>query len=193
VLSQSTHALQLFDTAASLADTVSRFIQSGLAVGDAVVVVATAAHWDAIRTRLVATGIDVNAARAAGSLVTRDADILLATLMRGDRVDVNAFEESVGALLRQLRGSGRDIRIYGEMVDVLARAGEFDAARGLEDCWNRVADVEPITLLCGYMAEHFGNPRDARALKGICDSHTHSHADSPDVLGSFLLKSYAAC
>lgn len=187
------HTAQLFDTRDSVADAVSNFVRDGLLAGETVLVVATDVHWDAIRGKCREQGVDVTTALRAGWLQVRDAKDLLAEFMYRDRPEWSKFDATVGALVRQLTANGASLRVYGEMVDLLARANEFAAAQRLEEFWNTLARSHRFSLFCGYSAEHFGNPRDAGALQEICRLHSHVHVDPRDVLGSFLLKIHSAC
>ena len=78
------------------------------------------------------------------------------------------------------------MHVYGEMVDILAEQGRFDAAHELELLWNELAARKSLTLLCGYASVRFGDVRDAAALHRIC-AHTAVHADAGDLLGTWLL------
>ena len=77
------------------------------------------------------------------------------------------------------------------MVDLLAEEGNLDAAHELEELWNEIADRYSITLLCGYAAAHFSDPRTAQMLRAICDAHTRVAARTDDTLGNWVLKKAA--
>jgi uncharacterized protein len=62
------------------------------------------------------------------------------------------------------------IRAYGEMVDVLWKAGQTVAATRLEMQWNELARSHAFSLLCGYAMGNFY--KDA-AVEDICSHHTH--------------------
>jgi hypothetical protein len=62
------------------------------------------------------------------------------------------------------------IRAFGEMVDVLWRAGETVAAVKLEVLWNELARTHNFSLLCGYS---MGNFYKSAAIDEICGHHTH--------------------
>jgi hypothetical protein len=187
------HHVQLFDSPSSRAEAVFTFVRDGLIAGDAILLVVTVAHWDAILRRSRDEGLDLDAARATGRLTVRDAFETLDQFTTAGLPVWSAFDRTVGALVRRLASNGSRLRIYGEMVDVLARQGEFDAAHRLEEFWNRLQEQSSWMLFCGYSAEHFGNPRDGDALRRICELHSHVHSDPRDVLGNFLLKTHAAC
>jgi hypothetical protein len=193
VASESRHIVQLFDSPETRADAVFAFAREGLLAGDNVLIVMTATHTESLLQRCRENGLDVDGAGDAGWLTLVDANETLARLMSTDRPDWVRFNASVGVMVRRLLKQGSRLRIYGEMVDILARANEFDAAQTLERFWNALQEREPFTLFCGYSAEHFGNPRDHATLRDICQLHTAVQADPRDILGNFLLRPRSAC
>lgn len=96
------------------------------------------------------------------------------------------------APIRRLAARGRPLRVFGEIVDLLADQGDFTSAQQLEDLWNALGESESFELLCGYSAVHFGDPQNADALRGICPSHFQVRSSPPDVLASFLVETYRA-
>jgi hypothetical protein len=193
VVSLQSHGVQLFDTRESLSSTVGEFTREGLHAGDSVVLVVTAAHWDSIHRWGRLNGLNLDAARQRSALIVLDAHAIVASIIRRDRPDWGLFEKHVATLVSRLSEGGRRVRVFGEAVDVLARASDFGGAQQLEDFWNRAIAGRSIQLLCGYSAEHFGNPRDAHALRHICGQHSEVHSEGRDVLGNFLLKAHVAC
>jgi hypothetical protein len=166
---------------------VTSYVAGGWGQGDTLLVVATARHWAAIHPRLEAVGITVGQAMASERLIVRDAGLLLETLRHNERIDAVRFDACVASLVRTLSGRGRRIRIFGEMVDLLAAAGDYASAEELEALWNGLAYRQPFRLLCGYSASTFGDPRSRDALRRICGAHDHVHIDPEDLLGSFLV------
>jgi hypothetical protein len=61
----------------SFSRAVCRFAVSALAHGEGVILVPTAPHWNALRPRLEAEGVDTDAAQKSGQLTVVDADHLL--------------------------------------------------------------------------------------------------------------------
>lgn len=181
------HSVQLFDQPESLASTVAAYFLEGWQAGDTLLAVATAAHWAAIRDRLTAAGVPVAHAIASGRLIVRDARETLDAMRRHERLDPVRFHGTIGQLVRALVARGPRVRIFGEMVDLLAAAGRFGCAEQLETWWNGLAARRPFTLLCGYSAVTFGDPLSVDALRRICQAHQRVHADPDDLLGSFLV------
>jgi hypothetical protein len=73
---------------------------------------------------------------------------------------------------------------------VLAARGNYRGAQQLEQMWNLLGQRECFTLFCGYASGHFGDPRTAAALAGICSAHDHVHRKATDILAEFLLNQH---
>src|SRR4051812_44170338 len=71
------HIVQLYQDQQFLNRAVCRFAAGAIANGEGVILVPTAAHWEAFRPRLEAEGVDVKAAQSRGQLSVVDADELL--------------------------------------------------------------------------------------------------------------------
>jgi hypothetical protein len=183
--------VQLFDDLNSLAEAVSAFLLDGFAQGDTLLVVSRHAQWRSIAAQLREAGVPVDDIARSGQLTVRDAADTLKRFMPVGRVDAGLFDRSVGALVRELAFRGKPLRIYGEMVDLLALDADFRAAQRLEELWNELGERQSLTLFCGYSAVNFGDPRTAEALRRICDSHSHVRSNPRDLLGSFLLRTHA--
>jgi hypothetical protein len=179
--------MQLFDDPQSRAQIVAAFLAEGWCEGDTLLVVASALHWVGITQRLDALGVPVEQALASGRLVVRDARATLDQFRRHERLDPARFDAVIGALVRSLVARGRRVRIFGEMVDLLAGGGDYEGAERLERLWNGLATQQPFVLLCGYAAATFGDPGSRAALRRICAAHGEIHTDPGDLLGSFLI------
>ena len=183
------HSCQLFDSRDSVATSVGAFFRDGLEAGDNVLAVMCPEHWTSTDRYLRGQGVNPSAVLASGQLTVLDAATTLATFRRGGQIDPQLFDTSIGDLVRTLATGGRRLRVYGEMVDVLAMEGDFKASLQLEALWNELMASVSFDLFCGYSAVNFGNPRAADALRLICAAHTHLRANPRDLLATFLLRS----
>ena len=184
---RTVHMVQLFDSDDSLADAVSAFLYEGYRRRETLLAVIDQQRWYSVEMRLAARGVATDQALHSRQLAVRDASDTLKLFMRHGRPDRKLFEESVGQLIRNLSARGAPLRIYGEMVNVLAAQGDYRSAHELEEIWNDLGRRSSFRLFCGYAAAHFGDPRNAEALRRICGSHSHVLSDPQDVLGAFLL------
>lgn len=170
------HLVEFYETDAGLAGSVSRFLAPALAGAGAAIIVATPAHRAAFEAALAGAGVDLADAAAAGSYVTFDAAELLATFMVDGVPDQAGFEREVGAVLERITGTGRSLRIYGEMVALLWEGGDAASAVALEDFWNQIGVRYDFDLLCAYRLGTFDNEDDALAFRRV----TEQHASRPE-------------
>lgn len=166
------HAVQFYGADSELADSVARYLGRGLAVGDPVLIVATAPHRDVFEAGLAALGCDVSAAKAQGRLLMLDTAETLAGLLTDDMLDPARFDATVGALLRKVATPGQTIRIYAEMVALLWDEGRVYDALELERLWNDMGARHPFSLLCGYSARLLHGQGDAAAVAEVCSLHS---------------------
>ncbi len=188
----SAHLVQLFDSDESLADGVARFLHEGLVRNEQMLAVMNEERWYGVAMRLSRLGSSADEALQRGDLIVRSAKDTLSAFMYHGRPHPQLFAETVGDLVSALANAGRPLRIYGEMVDVLAAQGDYAIALELEQLWNQLAEQHRFTLFCGYSATHFGDPRNAGDLRRICQAHTGVRAHPHDVLGSFLVNQHDA-
>ena len=181
------HIVQLFDTIQTRARTIGRYVADGLAAGDTVVVVAQPQHWKPIAERIAALGHDVNRAIQEERLTMLNAGAILKQFMVGASPDWMLYRQVVGSLMRRLSDKHRPLRIYGEMVDLLAADHNFSGAQRLEEFWNLLGVEIPFTLFCGYASSHFATHQSASALELVCRSHSEVRSDPADALGTWLL------
>jgi hypothetical protein len=184
----SEHLLQLFDDGESLAEGVADFLREGSSRGQTLLVVARPHAWGAISERLTALGVNVPEGIASGRLVALDAATTLASFSCNGWPRADLFDAQVGTLVRRLAAENPNgLRIYGEMVDLLATQDEFSAAEQLEVMWNHLGTESSFTLLCGYASANFADDRAATALHAICGAHTKTTVKPADLLGAWLL------
>lgn len=173
----SKHVFELFDNSESLVDAFSIFLRDGLSSGDAALVVMRLAHWDSVAYKLTGYGVSLTDAIARGQLTVLDATRTLARILLHGTPCRGLFDEVVGSTVRRLCAGATRLRVYGDMVDVLAADGNFHAAHELEKMWGDLVKQEPITVFCGYSAATFCSPDARETFRSICRSHASSRRD----------------
>ena len=158
------HMVHLYQDSAFLAEAVSEYVHAGLRAGEAAIVVATAEHRRLLQEKGLVAG---------PALRMLDAEEVLGRFMAEGQPQWTRFHQAIGGLIAELRLQYPAVRVYGEMVDLLWRRGEHDAAERLEGYWNELGRLQSFSLLCAYYMDTL----DAGAYRGplecVCRTHTH--------------------
>lgn len=166
------HAVQFYASDSTLFTTVAAFLAEGLTSGQPTLIIATPAHRAAIVEHLCGRLIDCDRAIRDGDLLLLDAQSTLDLFMIDGEPQPTMFFDNVGRLIEQaLNGHQSVLRAYGEMVDVLWRAGRAEAAIKLEILWNRLAAKYRFSLLCGYSLGNFY--KQPQGIDLVCAHHSH--------------------
>lgn len=185
----SEHVVQFYETDDFLLDSVTEFVSSGLARGDACIVIATPAHRTALEQRLASDDMDVlAAARAGGTYIARDAHETLSTFMVDGAPAPERFSAIISNTIARAAAGGRRVRVFGEMVALLWAEGNHAAAIRLEELWNDLHDRQVhFSLFCGYPMRSFEGEAYEAPFAAICQQHSqvipdesYSALTSPD-------------
>jgi hypothetical protein len=116
----------------------------------------------------------VDAACRAGSLSILDAHETLAAFMVDGMPDWFRFKTVVGGRIERalVASAAPRVRAFGEMVDVLWRNSNPQAAIRLEELWNDLGNVYSFSLLCAYRMGNFYREADAANFQHVCRAHT---------------------
>jgi signal transduction histidine kinase len=168
------HAVQFYEADEHLAGAVAGFLADGLRGGSGAIVIATDPHRRDFVSRLSGAGFNTDGAIQSGQLLLLDARETLSTFFVGGRLDEALFRAHVGEAVARMRRQWprARLRAYGEMVDLLWREGQRDAALALEELWNHLGETQSFSLLCAYSLDGFPQARDADAFDEICSTHT---------------------
>jgi hypothetical protein len=170
------HAVQFYDSdERALNANVVRYLAEGYRNGSSLCVLATPPHCVAFIAALQALGIDAQRAIDDGQFVCLDAEETLRSFMMHGYPDALLFGETVGAVVSACmeRAQGRGLRAYGEMVDLLWRAGKTAGAVRLEQLWDQLhAKTDGFTLFCSYQIDVFGHEFHSGAIDGVLCTHS---------------------
>jgi hypothetical protein len=169
------HIVQLYQDQEFLNRAVCRFAAGAIANGEGIILVPTAAHWDAFRPSLEGEGLDVNAAQSRGQLTIVDVDELLPQFMRGAMPDGPVFLGLAADVIGKARAEGAHakVRWWGEMVNVLWERGDVAASMNLEDQFDRLAHEHEIAIFCSFVMDNFNGEVHSRMLPRLGQNHSH--------------------
>lgn len=168
------HAVQFYESEEFLYAAVAQFLAAGIDAGERLIVIATAQHSAAFIERL--SELKLDAALASGQLLMFDARTTLSRFMVDGMPDAEKFRELLDGALREARKDAhetRRVRAYGEMVDLLWKEGNSNAAIRLEELWNEASAENSFELLCAYAMGSFYREGDQERFLHVCSSHSH--------------------
>ena len=171
----SDHIVQLYQDQDFLNRAVCRFAGAALSNGEGIILVPTMPHWNAIRPRLEAEGVDVEAARKRGQLTVVDADELLPRFMKNAMPDSPVFLGLAADVIAKARGTDQypKVRWWGEMVNVLWERGDAAASMNLEDLFDQLAHKHDIAIFCSFLMDNFNGEVHAHMLPRLGENHSH--------------------
>ena len=127
------------------------------------------------RPRLIAEGIDVEAAQKRGQLTIVDADETLPRFMH------NAMPDSPCSWAWRRMSSRAPgeasrfpkVRWWGEMVNILWERGDVAASMNLEDLFDQLAQKHDIAIFCSFLMDNFNGEIHTRMLPRLGENHSH--------------------
>src|SRR5262245_31310065 len=166
------HLVQLYTEPGLLASAVAHFVGSGLAAGEAAIIIATPDHVGLFARALTRQGFEVARLTDKRQLLILDAESCLARFMVDGTPHRARFRSRIEGALDSVRGAGYStIRLYVDMVDLLWRHN-LDATIRLEELWNEVLADQRVSLLCAYQIDPF----DHHAYRGLLHRIARSHS-----------------
>ncbi len=166
------HFVEFYESDDFLISSVTRFAASGLRLGEAVLLFATAKHLDGIETRLELQGFDLATLKARGSFITRDADAVLAELTKTGKPSLESISAFLNICLEQRADKKQPFRVFGELVAMLSKQKRYEAALEVESIWNQLKEQHKFPLFCAYHLEVLAAPSLTNLLSDVCRSHS---------------------
>src|SRR5215212_777331 len=118
-LSPCDHLVQIYETDELFLDMLAGYVASGIHNDEAVIVVATQTHLNALNNLLESFLIKPHLLKAIGRYIPLNAEDALSNFMVNDWPDKKLFETFVSDVLAKARKNNRKVRVFGEMVAVL--------------------------------------------------------------------------
>jgi hypothetical protein len=173
------HDVCFYETGRFPAGTIASFLFEGLATGESAVVVASVSHASLIRTELSKLR-GTRAQPSKNKTLFVDTSIVANALLAGEPVE-NVLERRLTPSIQQGREHSLtgQIRLYGELSDVMMRLHKPEIALALEKYGARTADEE-TKIYCGYSGDAFPDASFARPFTRICLLHDQVYAQMSD-------------
>src|SRR3954463_4382114 len=171
--SNGDHFVQVYNDESFLLEAVAEYAGTGFRRGGGGGVIATPAHRAAFVQQLEGHGVAAEETLRRGQLLLLDAEETLGRFTPGGMPEWQSFHALIGNVIAKLRLQYPRVRAYGEMVDLLWRRGEREAAIRLEEFWNDLAGLQTFSLLCAYYLDNLDQAAYSGPLDCICRVHSH--------------------
>ncbi len=175
----SSHEVAFYGDDAFFVNDFARFIEAGLNVGNAVIVIATESHRKNLLQRLRAQDVDVATAIEQGGYIPLDVADTLSTFMVSDLPDPVRFRKASGDLVaraaKAAKGTHPRVVACGELAPTLWAQGKVEAAVQLEHLWDEIAKKYDVATLCGYVLKSFQREQESNIYEKICAEHSAVH------------------
>jgi hypothetical protein len=165
------HVMQIYDADEQLVESLCSYASDGLRRGQSVVVIATEAHREALRSHLEGEGFLLDRLVREDRYIALPAADTLELFMRRGEPDEASFRAVIGDVIGRACAQGRTFRAFGEMVALLWAAGNRAGAVRLEQLWRDLVATEAFALFCAYPRPGFGREFSS-AVHSVCASHT---------------------
>jgi hypothetical protein len=170
----SGHFADFFHDDQDMIKAAAEFLHDGFATGQSCIAVFTHDHWAQIKLHLRQHGWNAQELINEYRFVVLGAHETLASMWIDDRLDVRQFYQRFGELIRLMVAGGKEVRIAGEMVGLLAQFGRFDAVIQLEELANDLSREHSFKMYCMYCDVSFKKQLDAACRRRVCAVHSGS-------------------
>jgi CheY-like chemotaxis protein len=149
---------------------VAAFVLEGIERQQRSVILTTPQHWRSVCETLAASNNDA-AVRHATFV---DADELMRNIAGDGRIDAAGFVAAVEAMITS---TGQPVRIFGDLVALLAQHGALDKALEVEQIGHQLSARHGIPILCAYNLEHLDH--SGQHAHAIAAAHHRANPDLP--------------
>jgi MEDS: MEthanogen/methylotroph, DcmR Sensory domain len=171
--SSPAHVVQFYDPQRFPAEKIADYFLDGLRDDEGAVMIATPDHIEMVRANLKLHGVDGLALERAGLWFSLDAIEVLDMLRDDYPVSDQTCDAILGFFLahaKKLSPSGR-LRVFGEIVDVCAKTGDFATCVQIEQQWDRLAGNFALRIYCAYSVECFAGEQPVELTSEIDALH----------------------
>jgi MEDS: MEthanogen/methylotroph, DcmR Sensory domain len=165
------HSVGLYADDNVLIESLVEYVSAGFDNKEAVILIATPAHLQALNQALSEMGYDLDTAIKNDAYINLDAAAMLEHFMVNNWPVRDLFVNTIIPVLERAAAGNRKIRAFGEMVMLLWKRGLHGATVHLEQCWNDLTRDHDFTLLCAYHTSAFNHGLQS-ALQHICKAHS---------------------
>jgi len=169
------HGVEFYSDDAGFVGGFTRFIETALECGKAVIVVATDSHQKSLLQRLQEHGVDMGTAVEQGRYVSLDVADALSAFMVNGQPDPARFQTVVDNLVvpaaKASKGDSPGVAICGECASALWEQGKADAAFEVEYLCDEIVKRGNVEILCGFVLDNSQREQESDIYEKMCAKH----------------------
>ena len=184
LLGPQDHLAQFYSDKALLLPNVCMFLRPAFESGGGMMIVARPDTCTSLMDQLKAQGLNTADALASGQLLVLDAQTVLNSIMINEVPDHARFSQIVGEMMASMQERFPQVRVYGEVLDLLWQMDQRTEALKLARAWTGLGHKHKFSIFCGYQISH---PQlECSSFNGVCCSYSHIVTDDGNLrlLGS---------
>ncbi|SFE11791.1 MEDS domain-containing protein [Nitrosomonas sp. Nm166] len=167
------HFVQICQSETLRAEAIARYIQEGVLNGEGVIIIADMALRKNVISNMEMLGLDAQTLKNRGQLRFFDAKFLLFSFVIDGELKEQAFQEVIGDPIHSLQLKYGKVRVVGEMMNILLKQGQYDAAKLLVEVGKNLAERQEYSHLCIYSLDDLQPHAYEEVLERICKFHSH--------------------
>ncbi len=182
--SNGNHIVKVCPNDTLQAEAVTIYVKDGLLNEEAVIIFARSSLRKTVIANLNKLGIDVDHYKVLGQLKFFEAEHILACFHSEGVLDESIFLKLIGTPIQEIKSKFGKVMVFGEIVNVLWKNAEHDAAMQLDECWNNLCQRIDFSFLCAYSLESFNSAAFDESIALLYQYHKHLlpvHADIPAI------------
>src|SRR5271154_2874674 len=158
------HCVQFYSDDDFIVSEIETLLRSAVENGDGAICVATKMHLAALAVRWKKRDDGMRAATEQGRCLSLDvADVMLSVMFEGKLDEARASQFFVSVIEKTAAATLQEkprVVFFGETVAVLWAEGKFEDVLRLEQLWNHLVRINPVSRRCGYPMQAFRHPQD---------------------------------
>lgn len=166
------HYVRFYPDDQSIVAGYAAFVRDALVSGEAVLVVVTPIHRQALLALLEAKGVETGAAIEAERFLLIDSLQLVEEIFVNDHLVPDCLARSRAVIERLMNANpGARVCACGEIAPILLARGKTEAAMRVERVWDELSRLYDLEIFCGYVLDDSRLTQDAPIYRQICAEH----------------------
>ncbi|SFF26714.1 MEDS domain-containing protein [Nitrosomonas sp. Nm166] len=167
------HLVQVCQNESFRAEAIAHYIKEGVLEGEGIIIFAGMALRKNVISKMEWLGLDVATLKNEGQIKFFDAEFLLLSIVVDGIIKRQAFQEVVGTPICDIQLKYGKARVFGEMVNILWKQGQYDTAMQLGSLWNELNRKQEFSLFCVYSVDNLDPNAYEEALERLCKCHPY--------------------